>query len=372
MLPQTICIITPNNFYQLAGSEKINLFLLQELRRKFSHVSLVGTKLIRDYFSAKQYFFPAGEYRETGKSFMGINLLKRVLKRIHSKQKIDIVISIGLVTTNPALYKFIKDDLRIPLIVHPIGGDYQLRSGTDYGIIPGSKNYRNARYIMGLADAIVVPGLFMIDEIGRDYSIPREKFSLILNPVDISFYANNVSFSYPERYFIYVGRLIEKKGVDILIRAFTCAVQEGLRSSLFIVGKGNEESGLKELAAHGGVTDKVIFCGEQTGIIKLGLLKGAVAFVAPSRREPYGNTIIEAISAGLPVIASGNEGHLDIPVLEYGGQFFKNEQELKNILLTFDSPAPSETVTEVKFPWDAQGVAREWVGLINRLYTIQG
>lgn len=367
MLPESICIITPNNFYHLAGSEKINLFLLGEFRKRYDHVHLVGTKLISGYFREKKHFFPQDAFRETGKVFPGINRLKTTLKRINSQRKIDAVVSVGLITSNPELYRYIQEILRIPLIIHPIGGDYQIRSGTEYGITPGSKSYWNAKRIMELADTIVVPGRFMIDEIGRDYSIPEDKFTLILNPVDIPFYALNVRFSYPGSYFIYIGRLIEKKGVDILIRAFAGARKEGLDAHLFIVGKGSEDSHLKAMTAELGVEEEVKFFGEQTGLIKLGLLKGALSFVAPSRREPYGNTIIEAISSGLPVIASGNEGHLDIPVEHYGGRYFNTVEDLKNILLETGHCSFRKKDPICSFPWDGDLVAGVWTELLNRL-----
>lgn len=109
--------------------------------------------------------------------------------------------------------------------------------------------------------------------------------------------------------FLFVGRLIGLKGVDILLDAFAL-VRECVPAVLEIVGDGPERASLAEQAErmdHG------------TGISFLGWLKpddcarrmyACDVFVSPSLQEAGGVAVLEAMACGRPVIASAWGGHL--------------------------------------------------------------
>jgi glycosyltransferase involved in cell wall biosynthesis len=100
-----------------------------------------------------------------------------------------------------------------------------------------------------------------------------------------------------------VGRLAWSKGFDILVRAFAAAALPKAR--LAIVGEGRQRSRLERLAG-GGVT--------LTGYREdaKDLYQAFDLFVCPSRTEPFGRVIVEALDAGTPVIASDAQGPRDI------------------------------------------------------------
>ena len=100
--------------------------------------------------------------------------------------------------------------------------------------------------------------------------------------------------------FLYVGRLLPRKGVDLLIEAFNRIVSD--RCSLTIVGDGPEAETLK--AAQSPIAaSRTTWTGKLSNEETLKRYADADVFVLPSRYEPWGLVVNEAMAAGLPVIA---------------------------------------------------------------------
>lgn len=103
-----------------------------------------------------------------------------------------------------------------------------------------------------------------------------------------------------------LGRLHRNKGFDLLIRAM--AALPGVHA--LIAGEGPERGALTRLAAETGVADRVHLPGWRTD--QAALLAGCDLLVCPSRHEPLGNVIIEAFSAGTPVVAAAVAGPVEL------------------------------------------------------------
>lgn len=106
---------------------------------------------------------------------------------------------------------------------------------------------------------------------------------------------------------LFVGRLINKKGVDILLEAFARVVQN-VPSQLLIAGDGPERTKLEEQAARLRVNDRVHFVGFQQPKDLPRFYCAADLFVLPSRTEPWGVVVMEALASGLPVVVSNLVG----------------------------------------------------------------
>lgn len=117
--------------------------------------------------------------------------------------------------------------------------------------------------------------------------------------------------------FLYCGRLNWEKGVDLLLRAFARVVATRPAARLRVLGDGPRLAALRTLAEDLGIGGAVSFEGRASfGGVEMALGR-AWALVAPSLwPEPLGLTAIEAITRGVPAIASAGGGHAE--TVEHG------------------------------------------------------
>lgn len=106
------------------------------------------------------------------------------------------------------------------------------------------------------------------------------------------------------------GRLHPVKDHETLLRAFARAAADLPRAQLAIMGAGRLEQQLKALAATLGIGDRVHLLGQVAGGARY--FKAFDVFVLPSLREPFGMVLIEAMSAGIPVVSSRSGGAGDV------------------------------------------------------------
>ena len=104
---------------------------------------------------------------------------------------------------------------------------------------------------------------------------------------------------------LYASKLVPRKHPDDLIRAFKILHAEGVRATLLIVGTGEMEADLRQLASE---MESVRFGGfvNQTELPRV--LAAADVFVLPADNEPWGLVVNEAMCAGLPVIVGDRVG----------------------------------------------------------------
>ncbi len=99
-----------------------------------------------------------------------------------------------------------------------------------------------------------------------------------------------------------IASLRKIKGIEYLLLAFQKVCEEVSNCCLTIVGDGPEESNLKNLSVKLGVNRKVSFAGLRKDIFHF--LNEADLFVLPSLREAFSLSVLEAMSASLPIIAT--------------------------------------------------------------------
>lgn len=105
-----------------------------------------------------------------------------------------------------------------------------------------------------------------------------------------------------------MAELIPRKNVEGTINAFAAAENED--AILLICGKGKEQRKLKDLAKDLGVKDKVFFAGYRTDILEICRISDIFLFT--SRQEGLPVAVMQAMAAGLPVIASDIRGNRDL------------------------------------------------------------
>jgi glycosyltransferase involved in cell wall biosynthesis len=162
------------------------------------------------------------------------------------------------------------------------------------------KYYRRCDHLIGNTQAIV------------DYAIaqgwPPERISYLPNFVADARAeaalpaAGAVGWNECQPLALALGRLHPNKGFALLLEAFA----ETRNVTLWIAGDGPLRSSLERLASRLGIAGRVRFLGWREDVPHL--LAAADLLVCPSLHEPLGNVVIEAWSAGLPVVATASDG----------------------------------------------------------------
>ncbi|MEY2504580.1 MAG: hypothetical protein QOG27_860 [Verrucomicrobiota bacterium] len=192
-----------------------------------------------------------------------------------------------------------------------------------------------------LRDATAV--LFTSEEERR---LARESFSLyrcnevVVNygtaapEIDLAGAREDFLRDYPQlrgkRLFVFLGRLHEKKGCEMLIEAFL-TVQRSVAENLHLVMAGPAADGvylahLKQLASAPGVGPEaaITFTGMLTGRLKWGAFSAADAFILPSHQENFGIAVVEAMACGTPVLIS-NKVNIWREIVEGGAGFVEED-----------------------------------------------
>ncbi|MDH3733901.1 MAG: glycosyltransferase, partial [Gemmatimonadota bacterium] len=108
-------------------------------------------------------------------------------------------------------------------------------------------------------------------------------------------------------YVLFMSRLHEKKGLDLLIEAFGTATAVDYQEwRLVVAGTGNSEyeSRMRELVSRLGLSERVAFVGWASGDRRHELLQSASCFALTSHQENFGLAVAEAMAVGLPVLVS--------------------------------------------------------------------
>ncbi|MDR5708493.1 MAG: glycosyltransferase [Armatimonadota bacterium] len=116
---------------------------------------------------------------------------------------------------------------------------------------------------------------------------------------------------------LYVGRLLRIKGPQHLLRAFPQVLERLPRALLVLVGEGEERANLEVLVRRLGVEGRVRFAGPRPHEDVIRFMRASDVFVLPSLVESFGIVLLEAMSCGLPVVATNVMG---IPYLVEDGE----------------------------------------------------
>lgn len=105
---------------------------------------------------------------------------------------------------------------------------------------------------------------------------------------------------------LFLSRLHEKKGLDLLIPAFARVHAANPRAVLFLVGSGEPtyEGQLRQCADRSGAGDSIVFAGTLREREKWAAMAAADVFVLPSYQENFALVVVDALNIGLPVVLS--------------------------------------------------------------------
>ena len=134
----------------------------------------------------------------------------------------------------------------------------------------------------------------------------RGKISVIRNGVDIGFIRRIKPLKLdggPS--IVFVGHLIYRKGVDILLESFRVLCSRcDLNPRLHVVGSGPLEEWCRKYVSSHNLSEKVRFWGSVDELLKFRILKGADILVLPSRYENLPIVLLEGMAAGKAIVAT--------------------------------------------------------------------
>ncbi len=148
-----------------------------------------------------------------------------------------------------------------------------------------------------------------------------EKFSMVnsqFSNEDRNALRSSLHFSETDTVLVTTSRLVEKNAVDDIIKSLVLLTES---VKLLVIGAGPLESSLKAVVEGYALQNRVFFQGfvSQTEIPKY--LKASDIFVRPSLSEGFGNSFIEAMASGIPVIATPVGGIVDFVADQSTGLF---------------------------------------------------
>ncbi|HKB88297.1 MAG TPA: glycosyltransferase [Patescibacteria group bacterium] len=150
-----------------------------------------------------------------------------------------------------------------------------------------------------------------------------------MHTLDIQKYMNHKSHQTHQvkdkKIILYYGQLIERKGIDILFKAFESLLKRYKNLELYIVGSGQFKNTLAKLTEKLNISEQVKFI-ENPGDNKMDrYFSMADIFVLPSREEVWGLVVNQAMASGLPVIVSNSSGSsTDLIRNKVNGYIFKS------------------------------------------------
>ena len=124
----------------------------------------------------------------------------------------------------------------------------------------------------------------------------------------------------PVQNIISVGRLISSKGFEDLIQSFNQLASDCPDIQLTIYGEGPQRSAIETLIRSLGLQNRVYLPGTIQNVAKV--LTQSDLFVFSSQHEGFPNVLCEALSVGLPVIASDCSGNVDVVTDRMNGRLF--------------------------------------------------
>ncbi len=169
---------------------------------------------------------------------------------------------------------------------------------------------------------IIVTSRYMADQLGSFFRVPADKIDIIPNGVDLQSYCrfDNASLTAfrrrfaddDERIVFHVGRLVHEKGAHTLVEAAPNILTEFPNARFVIAGQGPMYDELVGMVSGLAVSDRFDFVGFISDNDRDRLYQVADVAVFPSLYEPFGIVALEAMAAGVPVVASRTGGLAEV------------------------------------------------------------
>lgn len=303
-----------DGFYPCVGGAEMQVELLTKTLKEHGHtVRVIAPHMIEDSPLIEEINgiiverIPYPRIKILGAlilvSRFGIRLLK-------DRNKFD-AIHIHMVRNLAAIIGLVKPWLRGSVIAK-ISGAWEFEGG----VLDPDLAYKPLNRVMNVLirriDYFQAISNFTVEQLkNSEYS--SEKIKFIPNAIDADrfFVDRNTQLSETIN-IVYAGRLEHVKGVDVLLEAWAQLISKigNHKVKLLIAGTGTEQTKLNEIIDKYNINNSVTFLGVVSDVPDL--LAQAHIYVQPSRQEGLSNSVLEAMAACLPIVATKVSGNEDI------------------------------------------------------------
>ena len=256
-----------------------------------------------------------------------------------------------------------------------------VRSGTNItltlkrrGVLEKLRHYLSMRYLYRWADGVLTASAGSALDLSSFAGIPIEKITVIPNPVDraelLRLAAEPVSHPWfvdgAEPVITALGELGGSKDHETLIRAFSI-LRRRRKARLFIMGGGSKMDELQSMVNELDITEDVQFFGYTENPFPY--LAKASLFVQSSHYEGFGMALLEALSLGIPSVATDcPSGPRDIlQDGRYGILVPVGDADTmaRAISQTLDAPPEKAFITQAALPYSLHKIADEYIRLLG-------
>ncbi|MET9969258.1 glycosyltransferase family 4 protein [Streptomyces sp. NPDC006356] len=158
--------------------------------------------------------------------------------------------------------------------------------------------------VLERADAVMCVSSMLRDQLVSRFPQYADKIGVVPNAIDLDGFTPGPRRSPELLRWLYIGRLIRPKGVKQLLEAFALVAAEEPRATLTMVGHGSLEDELRERGAELGLGDRFRILPPVAPEAVGPLMHEYDLLVHASKKETFGMTVVEAVAAGLPVLAT--------------------------------------------------------------------
>ncbi|MAA73504.1 MAG: hypothetical protein CMN28_02200 [Salinisphaeraceae bacterium] len=193
-----------------------------------------------------------------------------------------------------------------------------------------TRSMKDRTYIRLEAESLLAPenkrvvanSHMVAEDLKLRYGLPGEKLQVIHNGVDLTRFSFGnlrapasalrkcLGFGKDDIVFCFVGTGFARKGLDLVLKAFSALHARDSRCHLLVVGEDSAADRYHALARKIGCSDRVRFLGGRDDPEVC--MAAANVFVLPTRYDPFANVTLEALACGLPVITTHGNGGSEV------------------------------------------------------------
>lgn len=205
---------------------------------------------------------------------------------------------------------------------------------------------------------------------------PRTFIGVVGDGFNAGEFEGRSAYVHSAPYILGMGRLVEKKGFDLLIRAFAWIADDFPQVQLLVAGDGEERSTLERLINELNMHGRIELFGFADRETTIALFLGCEFFVLSSRIEPFGIVVLEAMAAHKAVLATKSGGVVDLVQPGINGMLVEPEVPVlaSGMRQLLSQPDATRMMGERAFatiqPYTWEAVTRQFLDVFERVVAL--